>query len=186
MDLYAYMQIEDYESILKENNIEIPRLRGIRLMKEEQPISKEEIKATEKAYSIDVLLDLCRSCPCWTTTKCWGYTKATEKRVSYYTVSKTDENGDTTYTDIRWDRIHGKKKKVLKMAIKKTIKNVRTQMNTWNKYVGKENIIYIHARIGGPNWVYYGGIEISREPWFLEKVDDLYDNTYCDIYVKIK
>ena len=55
----------------------------------------------------------------------------------------------------------------------------------WNKYAGKENVLYIHSRIGGGNWDYYGGNELSKQPWFLEKVDDCYDDTYCDIYAKI-
>lgn len=33
MDLKAYMQIEEYEDLLRKNNIEIPRLRGIDLCK---------------------------------------------------------------------------------------------------------------------------------------------------------
>ena len=44
----------------------------------------------------------------------------------------------------------------------------------------------IHARIGGPNWEYYGGPLLKLEPWFLERVDDGFDNTYCDIYARIK
>jgi hypothetical protein len=43
----------------------------------------------------------------------------------------------------------------------------------------------IHARIGGNNWEYYDGDEtVATKPWFLEKVDDEFDSTYCDIYVR--
>ena len=59
------------------------------------------------------------------------------------------------------------------------------QFNTWNKYVGRDDVLYIHARIGGNNWNYYDGPELARQPWFLEKVDDCFDSTYCDIYAKI-
>ena len=38
MDLYAYAQIADYEDILKANDIVIKRLRGIRMMKEEEAV----------------------------------------------------------------------------------------------------------------------------------------------------
>lgn len=37
MDLYAYTQIEMLENIMKENGIEVPRLRGLRLMSQEKP-----------------------------------------------------------------------------------------------------------------------------------------------------
>ena len=44
MDLGAYANIELLEGIMKENDINIPRLRGLRLMKNEKPISKEDIE----------------------------------------------------------------------------------------------------------------------------------------------
>ena len=59
---------------------------------------------------------------------------------------------------------------------------VIAQFEMFNKYVGREDV---HSRIGGDNWNYYGGPELEKQPWFLEKIDDYYDNTYCDIYAKI-
>ena len=55
----------------------------------------------------------------------------------------------------------------------------------WNKYAGNENVLYIHSRIGGPNWNSYNGNELTKLPWFLDKVDDFFDDTYCDIYAHI-
>lgn len=62
------------------------------------------------------------------------------------------------------------------------------QIERFNHYVGQDGVYMIHARIGGTsetsNWVSYGGpTEIATQPWFLEKVDDNWDCTYCDIYV---
>ena len=37
MDLYAYAQIDELEEIMKANDIEVPRLRGVRLMSQEKP-----------------------------------------------------------------------------------------------------------------------------------------------------
>ena len=37
MDLYAYTQIDELEEIMKANDIEVPRLRGLRLMSKETP-----------------------------------------------------------------------------------------------------------------------------------------------------
>ena len=54
-----------------------------------------------------------------------------------------------------------------------------------DKYVGRKDVFCVHARIGGNNWNYYGGYKLEKEPWFLERVDDYWDSTYCDIYVKI-
>ena len=38
MDIGAYVQIDDLDKIAKENGIEVPRLRGYRLMKDEKPV----------------------------------------------------------------------------------------------------------------------------------------------------
>ena len=42
MDLGAYIQIERLDAIAKANNIDIPRLRGYRLMSEVRPVSSDE------------------------------------------------------------------------------------------------------------------------------------------------
>lgn len=65
-------------------------------------------------------------------------------------------------------------------------KLTRKQLHTYNKYAGKEGILMVHARIGGNNWRYYGGPLLAMKPWFIEKVDDGEDDTYCDIYVRIR
>ena len=64
-------------------------------------------------------------------------------------------------------------------------KEERKQCKTYNKYVGRNDILFIHARIGGGNWDYYKD-KVVNQPWFIEKVDDSFDSTYCDIYAKIK
>lgn len=88
------------------------------------------------------------------------------------------------YTGVKWNKIHGRKRKVLKTFIHNEIKRQQRQSEVWNKYVGRNDVLYIHARIGGGNWLYYYK-EVVDQPWFLEKVDDSYDSTYCDIYAKI-
>ena len=96
------------------------------------------------------------------------------------------KNGESIfYNGIRWDRIHGWKRKVLKTEIHNNIRKFERYVATWNKYCGCKGIIRIHARIGGGNWIYYDGPELSRHIWFIEKVDDYFDSTYCDIYVRI-
>ena len=187
MDLTAYMQIDDLEKIAKDNNIEVPRLRGYRLMKEEEPISTEDIKNIMKRFEVRVCEDLCCSDPFWNgNSNISEYSSRTDYLRKYYLVSSTDEEGYTSYTDIRWDRIHGWKRKVLKFEIKKKKRDIQRNCDMWNKYAGKENVLYIHARIGGGNWDYFGGNELMKEPWFLDRVDDYYDETYCDIYALIK
>lgn len=94
-------------------------------------------------------------------------------------------NKDTfTPVDVRWDRIHGKKRKTFKFAIKRVTRHVYEQYALFNRYCGRPDILYIHARIGGGNWYYYGK-EVKDQPWFICKVDDAFDSTYCDIYARL-
>lgn len=108
MDLFAYSQIEKYRHFLDEQDISIPRLRGIRLMKSETKIP-------------EIMID--------------------------------DDN--------------------------------KEQYELFNKYVG-EDVIYVHARIGGPNWYYYEGDKLTEHPDYLDRCDDACDCTYCDIYFRLK
>ena len=58
-------------------------------------------------------------------------------------------------------------------------------MDTFNKYAGRKDVLYVHARIGGNNWVFFGGQKVAEHPAFIERVDDWFDSTYCDIYLKV-
>lgn len=182
MDLGAYVQIADFEQIVKDNGIDIPRLRGYRLMKDEKPISKEEIAEMRTFIAIDCVKELCTSKPFWSANPyCYYENSETDRKYSYYLIRNEDE-----YIDVRWDRIHGKKRKILKFEIKKAIRRLEKQYEIWNKYAGKEDVLYIHSRMGGFNWGMYKDKEsITNQPWFLDRVDDWFDDTYCDFYAKI-
>ena len=74
----------------------------------------------------------------------------------------------------------------MKLAMHNAEKHVRYTFDTFNRYAGRDDILCVHARIGGPNWAYYNqnGI-ISQSTAFIEKIDDSFDNTYCDIYLRV-
>ena len=181
MDLFAYSQIDDFDHLLKDNNIEIPRLRGVRLMSQEKP----EHDYIPKDLEYGILRD-------WVESDfgrdqymyiCSDWTREVIRQLSYVAYEDA-EYGEVI--KINWKLLKRKDKKYLKLQIKHRIKEYRKQFETFNKYCGRDDVIYIHARIGGNNWSYYGGSELSKQPWFIEKVDDAFDSTYCDIYAKIK
>ena len=187
MDLLAYTQIDDLEKIAKDNEVEVPRLRGYRLMRDEAPVSSEEILEMVNYYTIRLCENLCVSDPFWdANSNTAEFSTRTDRLLKRYLIKTKDEDGFKTYTGIRWDRIHGKKRKVLKFEIKKLKRDIQKQFEMWNKYVGNENVLYIHARLGGNNWSYFECDELRKKPWFLDKVDDSFDGTYCDIYAQIK
>lgn len=178
MDLGAYAMIDDLDIVAKENGIECPRLRGYRLMSKEDPVDLDDIRDVAG----ECCVDLCRSIPFWSPS---GYdvhlsSPRTDYLVKYYTrkINKYDR-------EPRWDRIHGWKRRVLKTYIHNTMQRYKKNYEVWNKYAGKDNVLYIHARIGGGNWPTYCK-HVVNQPWFIEKVDDPYDSTYCDIYARIK
>lgn len=88
--------------------------------------------------------------------------------------------------EVLWNRIHGKRRKKLKLRIKHIKKQIKEQYDLWNKYVGDSDVLYAHARIGSCNWTQYKVKDLINEEWFLGKADDWEDRTYCDIYIKIK
>lgn len=182
MDLGAYMQIEDLEKLAKANGIEVPRLRGYRLMKDEQKVDYTHMF---KGIDIECVEEFCTSYPFWSNNPIYSEFSSYTDYLKHLYLEYEQNIKHNEPIRVRWERIHGWKRKRLKLAIHNYKKRIKMQYDTWNKYVGREDVLYIHARIGGNNWPYYCG-EVIGKPWFLEKVDDYYDSTYCDIYGRIK
>lgn len=196
MDLEAFANIDRLDEIAKKNGICIPRTRGYRLMSEEQFVTEDEIKEMEKDMDCDVYERAVRLIPSFNFGCGWiEFSLETDRVAKKYLIKKrvstgwNDENGVELYYNktvgIRWDIIHGKKRKNLKFELKKARRRVRTQIETYNKYCGRDDILYIHAKIGSWAWREYSCDWIEAQPWFLEKVDDAHDSVYCDIYAKI-
>ena len=174
MDLGAYAQIESIEEIAKKNGIEVPRLRGYRLMKDEKPV--DNLKEFMGDIDVQCAKYLCESIPFWNpNSDMCEWSSYTDYIKKYYVPNDK----------IRWDRIHGWKRRVLKTYIHNETNRYKKQVDVFNKYVGRDDILYIHARIGGGNWSVYHSY-VDQQPWFIEKVDDAFDSTYCDIYAKIE
>ena len=173
MDLYAYSQIGDLEHLLEENKIDIPRLRGLRLMSDEKIITDEEMKERiaeeQKEYAINWLKQ--HEDNCWCSWK--------DKKNHKAFIYGKDENGDRVVVAINFSKVHGKDRKHIKHHWKMIRKAFTDQYKMWNKYVGK-NVLYVHARLGSTNWSDYKIDE--NHPMFLEYIDDAWDTSYCDIY----
>ena len=157
-------------------------------MSEEESIDlKEAIDKNEIAR--DCVKELCESKPFWSThPECWEWSDQTDYIKTYYMTYEMKDHPFggkcKDFNGVRWDRIHGWKRKVLKTYIHNEIKRKTKQMETFNKYIGRDDVLYVHARIGGGNWPNYYE-QVIYQPWFIEKVDDSFDSTYCDIYAKI-
>lgn len=181
MDLGAFSQIEDLQKVMADNHIFVPRLRGLRLMKNETPLTTEKIDEVANRIGLLNCQDACCSRFLFEPNyiELSSETRAVEKK---YLIKDKD---DYKILGIRWDKVHGYKRKIFKYRIRKAKERTYKQYSIFNKYCGRDDVLYIHARIGGQNWENYDGPELAKQPWFLEKVDDAFDETYCDIYAKI-
>lgn len=195
MDLGAYMQIADLEEVAKANGIEVPRLRGYRLMANEEQITEEQIQEIIASHQGWIYEKCVTSKPrFYPDSGATVYGPAADRLKKKYLIYETHndvrEDGTEysyqTVSGFRWELLHGKARKRLKLALKRSERNVRKQMDAFNKYAGKKNVLYIHARIGTGNWLNYDVNELEKQPWFIEAVDDHFDCTYCDIYARIK
>ena len=184
MDIGAYARIEDLQSVADKNGINISRLRGYRLMKDEKPFSKASIQEMLEEAILDAAEEAVRSTPSFAINYwCIDYSEWTDMLRDYYLVY--DKNKKKV-TGIRWERIHGKKRKNLKYLIKQAKKRVLKNSEMWNRYAGKEDVLYIHAKLGSSNWTGIKASTYESEPWYLDSCDDLWDTCYCDIYARIE
>lgn len=174
-DLGAYANIEKLGTVAIENGIMVPRCRGYRLMEKETEVPDYQIDTLDMEHRFWILESLCDDI----------LTPEFSSNTKKYIKEFAHGNFYGDFKEIRWDRIHGKRRKILKFEFKKARKQILKQFNTYNKYVGQPDILYIHARIGGNNWNYSLGTVVEKQPWFIERVDDYFDSTYCDIYARI-
>lgn len=187
MDLYAYAQIPDLAHIAEKHGIDIPRLRGYRLMSEEDPFEQVEIDKLKRSAVVEVAEDLCRAKPFWSRNPEYReISRDTDRLRERYLVVEKDEAGFTDCVDVRWDALTDDMRETLLAAVEEKQQAIQKQFDTFNKYVGK-NVLYIHSRMGGGNWEHYEHKEdITSKPWFLERVDDCVDGTYCDFYASLE
>lgn len=61
MNLKAYSQIEDLMPVLQSTGIEIPRLRGLGLMKNEEPVNQTDLNEILHSMEILAVQNLCES-----------------------------------------------------------------------------------------------------------------------------
>ena len=181
------MTLEDYKKIdadawvMAQNGIVIPRLRDFGLMVDKKIVTEEEINEEKKCAEYYAVESLCFAVPFWTLSNTFCYCEKSTKRLSKYLIKDESDN----CIGINYDNMTRKMRKILKMDIRRRHEAIDRTYNTFNKYVGRDDVLYIYARIGGNNWEYYDGYRFVNRPWFLEKVDWAFDRTYCDIYAKV-
>ena len=176
MDLGAYVQIDNLSKLAKLNGINVERLRGYRYMKyEDKPIDVDEEMKDLNRYIVE---DLVTGIPAWSiNSNVHSWNSESDKKVRKFYDFKNER--------IKWENIHGKRRKNLKYVLKIKRLEVKKQFDLFNKYLGREDILYIHARLGSRNWSGIHYWDYEKEPWYIDGIDDCFDDSYCDIYAKI-
>ena len=184
MDLGAYAQIGPLGAVMRENGISVSRLRGLRLMADEKRITAEEIKAAKKTKLSDDLRNLVEACPSWSLhPACYAYSRGVREKIKRY--YELGENGYDVLR-VRWENLHGKARKRVRYVLRHSGKAVEDNLSMFNRFVGRNDVLYIHARQGSSNWSSTTHLSYSAQPWYICSIDDPYDASYCDIYARIK
>ncbi len=156
MDLYANAQIENLSEIAEKNGIKVDRLRGYRLMKDEEPWSEEQMKL----WLNDIVGDY------W-----WMH---------------SDQCDPDWYDHKAKDYRNGFRPPVIPKGMFKEIALLKgrfaNQSRLWNKYAGQEDVLYIHSRMG---YDYIGLMkEPWFLDACLDSFDPTYCDIYAKIEVK--
>ena len=174
------MDLETFNSTFRKEFVESwgkdIRSWGFKPMSDKKLSNPEEIAKRKHEDAVQTLENLLVRYPAWSTRSHWSvYDWRSHLRREHYLTK--DEHGD--YNGIRWDRIHGKHRKLLKYKLKKHSPEIDKQYNVWDKYAGREDVAYIYIKY------YHLKDELYNQPWFLEKVYDYFEPTCCYVFVKI-
>lgn len=184
MDLLAYANIDKLSDLVEKNGIAVERVRGYRLMKDEHIYTKDEVEEAITAGDIMMVERVVSSKP-FCTMNPEFYCFSDEKMVKYF-ITKKDSHGYEEHIAIRWNKLHGKLRKIAKYNIKRNRKRILEAISIWNKYVGCEDVLCIHAKLGSWNWSDIDGWCYKDKEWFLDCCDDIYDEVYCNIFAKLE
>lgn len=172
-------EIRTVFDIFETTGVAVPGIRSICVMKEEEKISLSEIDRVMKREEVFIIDDLLSSYPRWTIHPYYTRPKNKEKYVHKYIHSSEEE------AYVRWDRIHGKHRKIAKFECKKEKKRAKEAAGVFNKYVGKDDVICVYVfpqnRSDKEEWIK----QIKSELSFLEINTDYDDPCIYNVYLKV-
>ena len=177
MDMGAYMKIETIKPIVEKNNIIVDRVRGYRLMSDEESINQHDLNEIIQKIFLSRVDDLFAMRNDEVFGRCLCYDEEYDANKKKY----LRKDGS-----LRWELISGDLKKNIEFVQTEVKLLVGNQYDLWNRFAKCSNVLYIHAKLGSSNWsgIYHKTYE--NEPWYLDSCDDAFDAAYCDIYAKLE
>lgn len=156
-------------------------------------VSQEELGKMLKAIEKDAVIEYCFSLDRNSTSNNCMYTSF--KRLRKYI--RFSPNGSDFISSIRWENIHGKRRKAIKRCIKKVSKKTKPmiieQIRTWNKYAGKQGFgyIYVNKSIAESIKKYMAIMGESENfeileivPWYRTVLAAYYDDNIYAVFFK--
>ena len=187
MDLAAFADIERLGALARANGIDVPSLRGYRLMSKEEPWDDGIISREENA-----LIGIYWHTGCHGVGPDFDFDCTMEDFIDGYRPAHVPRSRvPKEFRDCLGP--------TLTVFDKVSMARARwhRQAMLWNRYAGKEGVLYIHSRMGGTGRArgdyykdgevfWHKGWDVRDQPWFLDVCADAFDPTYCDIYARIK
>lgn len=176
---------EERMEVLKDNGIEIPRACDAILMGSAEPVdissllwlSDDELgyEAIDNTICKDRMFETCSN-----NVYVWN------PKSRFWSDRYLDADTRTVHWDMleRDGRLNRKRRKMIKMYVRNTRNKAKAQYDVFNSYVGRKDVVCVSSRVFG-DWERYGA-KIMKSPWYIQTVADGQDDTYCDIYCRIK
>ena len=150
------------------------------IMKEESKISLEEIDKIMAEQEVMIVDRLLSSNPRWTLQPYFTKAKNKEKYVHKYI------HFDDKREYVRWNRLHGKHRKIVKFECKKEKKKIKDRVFAFNQFAGREDVMCIrvdtHHSEDGNGFLY----QIKFLPYFLSMNpsyrNEAFSSNIYDIY----
>ena len=179
--------LKTYQRLLDAINIDlrdaIPTVSWVQIMEVQKEIPQEEIQMAIKENEIENIVGLIDNDKRWNDPRLEstssGYMRY-PKRCRYVKYDKDTESE----TSVVWENIHGKHRKTAKFLCKKGRKRIINNFNTFNKYVGRDDVVCLNLLINTFN-KYSFAKDLTKHPAFIEWVSGGFDADYCDMYFKI-
>lgn len=148
-------------------------IQDIRFMRDEELYSEESIQDTINRNDMSVIKHLVMSKWSYNPKRFLGlFPELFKKYIDYDRFKKTGKG-------IIWENIHGKKRRVAKYETKKFHKSIRNQYETYNKYVGRDDVLYFHTILNNEQYN-----KLCSSSSYIEDVADWFDPRYRDMYFK--
>lgn len=179
MKTYKYCKSGNYAEVLKEHKIEIHRISEIYFMGDGIKVPEDDVKQAGLEIDVTAIENAC----------CYDGSGYMYDYITRRMCRKHIKNYSTTTSHSEqkpmWETVHGWLRRKAKFEKKKLAKSFKTEVNMFNQYVGRDDVLCVKAKLGSWNWSGRVHSDYKDKDWYLGSCDDWWDKAYCTIYVRV-